>query len=103
MRALKLKKVRYLLKRIFFMIYIDKLLDLGASTKKYNVNEIIFEEGTECYYYYQLVSGSVRWLQVSEDGKEFVQDMIEPGECFGEFPLFDESALCSFRHCKRRV
>ena len=71
------------------MIKVDRLLDIGASAKKYNANEIIFEEGTECYFYYQLVSGSVRWLQVSEDGKEFVQDLIEPGECFGEFPLFD--------------
>jgi CRP/FNR family transcriptional regulator, cyclic AMP receptor protein len=71
------------------MVTVDRLLELGASTKRYYANEIIFEEGTECYHYYQLVSGSVRWLQVSEDGKEFVQDMIEPGECFGEFPLFD--------------
>lgn len=71
------------------MIKVDRLLDIGASAKKYNANEIIFEEGTECYFYYQLVSGTVRWLQVSEDGKEFVQDLIEPGECFGEFPLFD--------------
>ena len=71
------------------MIKVDRLLDIGASAKKYNANEIIFEEGTECYFYYQLVSGTVRWLQVREDGKEFVQDLIEPGECFGEFPLFD--------------
>lgn len=82
------------------MINVDRLLSLGASVKKYQPNEVIFEEGTECYYYYQLTSGSVRWSQVNEDGKEFVQDMVEPGECFGEFPLFDEkpyaaSALAS--------
>lgn len=72
------------------MIKVDKLLALGATIKKYQPHEVIFEEGTECYYYFQLISGSVRWLQVNDDGKEFVQDMIEPGECFGEFPLFDE-------------
>lgn len=72
------------------MIDIDKLLSLGAGYKNLSANEIIFLEGTECHYYYQLISGSVRWVQIGEDGKEFVQDMIEPGECFGEFPLFDD-------------
>ena len=72
------------------MINIETLLGLGATYKNVVANEMIFEEGTECHYYYQLVSGCVRWVQISEEGKEFVQDMIEPGECFGEFPLFDE-------------
>jgi CRP-like cAMP-binding protein len=72
------------------MIKVDRLLDLGATIKKYQPQEIIFEEGTECHFYYQLISGSVRWSQVNEEGKEFVHDMIEAGECFGEFPLFDE-------------
>ncbi len=73
------------------MINIETLLGLGATYKKVKVNEAIFVEGTGCYYYYQLVSGSVRWVNVSEEGKEFVQDMIEPEECFGEFPLFDDA------------
>jgi len=72
------------------MINIETLLALGATYRKVVANETVFEEGTECHYYYQLISGSVRWVQISEEGKEFVQDMIEPGECFGEFPLFDE-------------
>jgi CRP-like cAMP-binding protein len=71
------------------MIDIDQLLELGATYKSYSTNDMIFMEGTECYYYYQLLSGSVRWVQIGEDGKEFVHDMVEPGECFGEFPLFD--------------
>ena len=71
------------------MIEVDRLLSLGANVKKYQPQELIFEEGTECHFYYQLISGSVRWSQVNEEGKEFVHDMIEPGECFGEFPLFD--------------
>jgi len=71
------------------MIEVDGLLSLGANVKKYQPQELIFEEGTECHFYYQLISGSVRWSQVNEEGKEFVHDMIEPGECFGEFPLFD--------------
>ncbi len=73
------------------MIHIETLLTLGATYKKIMANEIIFSEATECHYYYQLTSGSVRWVNISNEGKEFVQDMIEPGECFGEFPLFDDA------------
>lgn len=73
------------------MINTEKLLALGATYKKVVANETIYEEGAECHYYYQLISGSVRWVNISDDGKEFVHDMIEPGECFGEFPLFDEA------------
>ncbi|MEO8416127.1 MAG: Crp/Fnr family transcriptional regulator [Ginsengibacter sp.] len=73
------------------MIDVETLLGLGATYKNIVADEMIFEEGTECYYYYQLVSGSVRWIHISEEGKEFIHDMIEPGECFGEFPLFDDA------------
>lgn len=73
------------------MIDVETLLGLGATYKNIVANEMIFEEGTECYYYYQLVSGSVRWIHVSEGGKEFVHDMIETGESFGELPLFDDA------------
>jgi len=36
-----------------------------------------------------LVSGSVRWVNINEDGGEFIQELIEPGESFGDFSLFD--------------
>jgi CRP-like cAMP-binding protein len=71
------------------MIDIDTLLAWGAAYKKCAPNEIIFQEGTQAQFYYQLVSGSVRWVNINDEGKEFLQIMIEPGECFGELPLFD--------------
>jgi len=71
------------------MIDIDLLLSWGATYKKTGCNETIFMEGTEGHFYHQLVSGSVRWVNINEDGREFIQDIIEPGESFGEFPLFD--------------
>ncbi|MBS1621003.1 MAG: Crp/Fnr family transcriptional regulator [Bacteroidetes bacterium] len=73
------------------MIDIDTLLAWGATYKKVNKEEIIFNEGVECIFYYQLVSGSIRWVNIKEDGREFIQAIIEPGECFGELPLFDSS------------
>ncbi len=71
------------------MIDIDLLLTLGAVYKKVGQGEMIFMEGTRCNFYYQLVSGKVRWSNINDDGKEYLQTMVEPGECFGELPLFD--------------
>lgn len=72
------------------MIDADLLLSFGATYKKTAANEVIFREGDECHFYYQLVEGSVRWININEEGKEFIQDMIEPGEPIGELSLFDE-------------
>lgn len=71
------------------MIDIDTLLAWGAAYKKIAAGQIIFNEGTQLNFYYQLVSGRVRWVNINEEGKEFLQVIIEPGECFGELPLFD--------------
>jgi len=70
-------------------IDIDTLLAWGAAYKKVAAEEIIFREGTESSFYYQLVSGKVRWVNINNEGKEFIQIIIEPDECFGELPLFD--------------
>ncbi len=77
------------------MIDIDTLLTWGAVYKKINAGEMIFQEGNESHFYYQLVSGSVRWVNTNEQGKEFLQDIIVPGESFGELPLFDEEKLAA--------
>ena len=70
-------------------IDIDTLLAWGAAYKKVAAGEIIFQEGTESSFYYQLVTGKVRWVNINNEGKEFIQIIIEPDECFGELPLFD--------------
>ncbi len=71
------------------IIDINILLAWGGAYKKYAAEEIIFQEGGVCSFYYQLVSGSVRWVNVDDEAKEILQIMIWPGDCFGEFPLFD--------------
>ncbi len=72
------------------MIDINLLLVYGATYKKYELGETVFSEGFNCYYYNQLVEGQVLWQNLNEEGKEFIQEIIEPGECFGELPLFDD-------------
>lgn len=79
------------LRKICFMtIDIDTLLTMGATYKKLSAGEAIFQEGGLCSFYYQLESGSVRWTNIDDEGNEFIQNVIEPGECFGELPLFDD-------------
>lgn len=73
------------------MIDIDSLLAWGATYKKVSAGETIFREGSEGRFYYQVVSGSVNWFNITERGSEFLQDIVEPGESFGEFHLFDDS------------
>ncbi|HNU88883.1 MAG TPA: Crp/Fnr family transcriptional regulator [Ferruginibacter sp.] len=77
------------------MIDIDMLLAWGAAYKKLSAGEVIFQEGNQSSFYYQLVSGKVRWVNINDEGKEFIQTIIEPGECFGEFPLFDDEPFAA--------
>lgn len=72
------------------MIDIDLLLACGAVFKKVPRGNIIFSEGATCCFYYQLVSGRARWMNINDDGKEFIHTIIESGESFGELPLFDD-------------
>lgn len=72
------------------MIPEETLLSYGATYKMVNKGDLIFMEGAHACFYYQLVEGRVRWVNINEDGREFIQVMIEAGECFGELPLFDE-------------
>ena len=72
------------------MIDINLLLAWGATYKKVGLNEIVFTEGQQCSYYYQIISGTISWLNIDEDGRECIHYIAEAGESFGEFPLFDD-------------
>ena len=72
------------------MVDIDLLLSWGAAYKKVGAGETVFNEGQSCFFYYQLVSGQVRWVNIGDEGKECIHSVVEPGESFGELPLFDD-------------
>lgn len=76
-------------KKSFQMIDVNILLAWGAAYKKVEAGDVIFNEGACCAFYHQLVEGAVRWVNINNDGREFIQTIIQPGECFGELPLFD--------------
>jgi CRP/FNR family transcriptional regulator, cyclic AMP receptor protein len=72
------------------MIDLDTLLCWGATYKHVKKGEVIFHEGTQGRFYHQLVEGRVRWVNVDDNGKEFIQEFIRKGESFGELPMLDD-------------
>lgn len=71
------------------MVDEDILLTHGAVYKKINKGDFIFQEGAICNFYYQLVEGMVSWQNFDDNGKVFIQSIVEKGESFGVLPLFD--------------
>ena len=71
------------------MVIHQKILkSAGAISKKYQAKENIFTEGESAQYYFQIVSGSVKMNNYDESGKEYIQNLLEAGECLGESFLF---------------
>lgn len=71
------------------MIPIEILLENGAAYRNFASGETVFQVGTHASFYYQLVSGRIRWCNVLDDGREVLHQVVEPGQTFGELPLFD--------------
>lgn len=71
------------------MVAEDMLLAWGANYRLLTKGEMLFEEGAPGHYYHQLVRGRVKWVNIDEDGREFIQAVVLPGESVGELPLFD--------------
>ncbi len=66
----------------------DLLVSYGASVKEVAKGEVIYQEGEAALFYFQLVKGRVKWMHIDEEGREFIHDIVEAGEPFGEGPLF---------------
>ncbi|MCZ2472844.1 Crp/Fnr family transcriptional regulator [Aquirufa ecclesiirivi] len=81
------------------------LVSWGGTYRTLEKNEVLFSEGTECLFYYQVVDGQLKWVNISVDGKEYLQRLINPGESLGEMPLFDDGpfAASSFALVKSTV
>lgn len=80
----------FLILDMYPMIDVDMLLCYGATYRSVGKGEMIFQEGSQGRYYHQLVAGRVKWLNVDDAGREFVQKIIREGESFGELPLLDD-------------
>jgi len=60
-----------------------------GEKKRYAQGDMIFLEGEPGECFYHLISGSVKMVKTSSEGKETVIKIIKPGEIFAEVILFE--------------
>jgi CRP-like cAMP-binding protein len=57
--------------------------------RKFPKDAVIFEEGSVGDYMYLIREGQVKVTKMSDDGREKILEMLEPGDFFGEMSLLD--------------
>lgn len=68
------------------------LLSKGAISEDYNIADLIFTEGDVLKYYYQILEGTVKLNNYTDNGKETLQHIVEKRNSIGEYLLFLENA-----------
>lgn len=63
------------------------LIAYGGFVRKFEKGEIVFHEGTDPFFFYQVVEGGIKVFSSSKEGKELIQGIFKEGESFGEPPL----------------
>lgn len=63
------------------------LLAFGADYKQLEKSQVVFREGEDAHYYYQIQAGQVKASNYNDQGREFIQGIFETGQSFGE-PAF---------------
>ena len=63
----------------------------NAIEKRFSKKEMIFIPGDKGDKVYLLKSGVVKVSKYSDNGKEVILAMVNPGEIFGEMALIDKS------------
>lgn len=70
--------------------------ELHARVMKIPKGRWLFMEGDPRSEVYCLVDGRIKISRLSRSGKEVVQELVEPGELFGESSLFEDGPHDSF-------
>lgn len=58
---------------------------------KLPADAFLFQEGEKANFYFQVLSGKIKMININHDGKEFVQGIFESGQSFGEPPIFHDA------------
>jgi CRP-like cAMP-binding protein len=72
------------------MINIGFLMKHGAQLRQYSKGQIIFYEGNEAQYFFVIIKGKVKVININDNSKEFIQGIFYNGQSFGEAPLFSD-------------
>jgi CRP-like cAMP-binding protein len=60
-----------------------------AQTRRLRRHDVVFDEGDEAHELFVVEQGRIAMANRSIDGRESVVALMEAGDVFGEFPLFD--------------
>lgn len=74
---------------------LDELVRSFPS-RHYGQGRIIFREGEKAEGFYVLLSGRLKIYKLSQEGKEQILHIIEPGEPFAEVALFSETTFPAY-------
>jgi CRP-like cAMP-binding protein len=66
----------------------DLLKSFGGELIHFNEKEIIFKQGDQPLFYYQIVKGKVKENNYSQDGKEFIHNILGDEQSLGDSMLF---------------
>ena len=69
-------------------IDLEILKAFGVEKKVYQRKEAIFREGDSPNFYYQILKGDVKLNNYTEDGKEFIHNILGNNNSFGEALLY---------------
>lgn len=83
-------------KKVEIMIQQDLLITWGGTFRKYQKDQTIFFEGDKAMFYYEVAEGSVKMVNINEEGKEFIQGFFKRGESFGEPVLLIDEQYPAF-------
>lgn len=66
----------------------EVLNENAAENLTYSRGHVIFREGTTPEYYYQIITGEVKICHLNDEGREFIHNILGPGQSFGDAMLF---------------
>lgn len=71
-------------------IDVEILYSFGGKNAVYKPKDFIFKEGEHSQYYFQIISGKVKLNTFTENGKEFIHNILGKNQSFGDPLLFIE-------------
>ncbi|KIC62836.1 hypothetical protein RM51_10890 [Chryseobacterium taiwanense] len=64
------------------------LYSWGGETKIFKKGQMVFSEGDQVSYYFQITEGKVKLNNYNEEGKEFIHNILGKKQSFGDSLIF---------------
>lgn len=73
-------------------IPVDLLITYGATYRTLKKKQILFYENDPAIYYFQVVSGKIKMINLGIENEEVIQGIFTDNQSFGEPPLFSSES-----------